>query len=65
MTRYDVQNRVRDELEAAWPGDQAFFDVTVDDIDYVTLSIREALDDVREQLASAERAERATEKLGS
>jgi len=57
MTRNDVCNRIRLELEAVFPEASAFEPATVDDVDLLIVAIGDALDEVREQLACADRAE--------
>lgn len=55
MTKHDLANRLRDELDAWAPGGSAFEPATVDDVEILDVAIREAIDDAQEVIASAAR----------
>lgn len=54
MTRHDVCERIRTELEEVFPRDQAFLGVSVGDIDRLIEVVGDVLDEVRDQIAGVE-----------
>lgn len=63
MTRHDVCERIRTELEDVFPRDQAFRDVSVADIDRLIEVVGDVLDEVRDQIAGVEEGMQAMEPM--